>query len=456
MLKMLLKKCMVAVIMMVYCGPLFSGQSIAPFKPGERIVFLGDSITQMGMYIGYMQLFYGLRHPGSKNEFVNGGILGECAADGIVRLNYDVMIKNPDRIFIMFGMNDVGRDNYRNNPPDDNDLKKRQESLARYENQLTALVDKIAASGKPSVLITSTPYDQYNKLKCENLPGCNEPGLRQCAEIVKRLASEKRLDCIDLHSPMTELLIKSPGTLICGTDRIHPGSAGHMLMAALILKACGETPEVAACSIDVKEKDCVCRNAAVDDLQITPEKVSFTYSPGALPFPRSVARGIANIYPFTANLNVEELRIAGLARGEYELKAGGKVIGSFTADQLRQGINLALLDTPSQQISEAAAKIAGQLVDAESQLRYLQLGEKIIRKEGGNPDNLQEGFAVLDNYLQKQQKSPWYNFTEKTVNFYKTNKPRQARLMESVGKYRQQLRAVRPLSFHIEITQSAR
>ena len=39
--------------------------SVAPFAPGERVTFLGDSITHGGLYHVYLQLFWDLRFPGS-------------------------------------------------------------------------------------------------------------------------------------------------------------------------------------------------------------------------------------------------------------------------------------------------------------------------------------------------------------------------------------------------------
>lgn len=449
--KQFFKKCALTAIMAASVYTLSGGGPIPCLQSNERIVFLGDSITQMGTYIGDLQLFYALRRPGCCPEFINGGILGECVSDGIARLDYDIMSKQPDRIFVMFGMNDVGRDNYRNQPPGDSDLAKRAECLERYQKQLALLADQIKASGKMPVLMTSTPYDQYTPLKSENLPGCNDPGLKQCAQAVKNIAREKQLACIDLHQPMTELLIKSAGKPLCGLDRIHPGPPGHLLIAALILQACGESPEVAAVTVDTEPKTYVCRNAKIGNLQITPEKISFIYEPEALPFPRAVADEIAGIYPFADKLNMETLRITGLADNRYVLRADGQTIGNFSGQEFKHGINLALLATPSQRIAGTAAEITTRLVATENELRYLKLGEKIIRREGGQVEPLQAGFDTLDNYLQKQQGSIWYNFAEKTVNFYKTNKPRQAELTEKDEALRQQLRAVRPSRFTIEI-----
>ena len=46
------------------------------------------------------------------------------------------------------------------------------------------------------------------------------------------------------------------------------------------------------------------------------------------------------------SLNRQPLRVKGLARGNYRLRIDGEAAGSFSADQLASGINLAELSTP--------------------------------------------------------------------------------------------------------------
>jgi hypothetical protein len=48
----------------------------------------------------------------------------------------------------------------------------------------------------------------------------------------------------------------------------------------------------------------------------------------------------------TNEINREPLRIVGLKRGIYVLKIDGEMIGTFNNDELTDGVNLAILDTP--------------------------------------------------------------------------------------------------------------
>ena len=52
------------------------------FKPNDRIVFLGDSITEQYQYSTYMELFLTTRYPEGKFTFLNAGIGGDTAHGG--------------------------------------------------------------------------------------------------------------------------------------------------------------------------------------------------------------------------------------------------------------------------------------------------------------------------------------------------------------------------------------
>jgi hypothetical protein len=55
----------------------------------------------------------------------------------------------------------------------------------------------------------------------------------------------------------------------------------------------------------------------------------------------------------TEALNQEPLKVSGLKEGNYTLQIDGKPVGTFSAADLAQGINLAILDTPmAQQAAE--------------------------------------------------------------------------------------------------------
>ena len=51
-----------------------ASQRISKFKDGERVVFLGNSITDGGHYHSYIWLYYMTRFPNRDVHFYNAGI----------------------------------------------------------------------------------------------------------------------------------------------------------------------------------------------------------------------------------------------------------------------------------------------------------------------------------------------------------------------------------------------
>lgn len=212
------------------------------FAPGERVAFVGDSITHAGKYIAFLQMRLIEKFPDNPPKLFNCGVNGDTAASVLEtrRLEWDVRSLRPDRIFVMLGMNDIRRSLWRTAEPDsDENAQSRMTAVADYERNLRKLLDALRTNDVDIVLMTPTPYDQYGEFDDKALLSCNEPGLAQCAEIVRRIGMEKNLPVVELYEPLTAMLKHFPDSRLCGDDRVHPGDVGHSLIAAHILTECG-------------------------------------------------------------------------------------------------------------------------------------------------------------------------------------------------------------------------
>src|SRR5579864_9601961 len=76
------------------------------FKKGDRIVFLGDSITEQFQYSSYIELYLTTRFPKWSLTFLNAGIGGDTARGGASRFDTHVLAEKPTAVTIDFGMND--------------------------------------------------------------------------------------------------------------------------------------------------------------------------------------------------------------------------------------------------------------------------------------------------------------------------------------------------------------
>src|SRR5258708_10507326 len=78
------------------------------FKPNDRVLFLGDSITEQYQYSTDIELSLTTRFPQWKLTFINAGISGDSAQGGKNRFKDHVLAEKPTAITINFGMNDGG------------------------------------------------------------------------------------------------------------------------------------------------------------------------------------------------------------------------------------------------------------------------------------------------------------------------------------------------------------
>ena len=116
-------------------------------KTGDRVVFLGDSITQAGAgpkgYVSVFRQVVESKMAGQKIEVLGAGISGNKVPDLQARLQNDVLDKKPDLVVIYIGINDVWHSqNGRGTPRD------------QYEMGLHELINKIQKTGARVALCT--------------------------------------------------------------------------------------------------------------------------------------------------------------------------------------------------------------------------------------------------------------------------------------------------------------
>jgi lysophospholipase L1-like esterase len=192
-------------------------------KDGQKIAFLGDSITQMGQDgLGYCQLVIsGLKANGVGATMVRAGISGHTSRDMLARVERDVINKKPDWMTLSCGVNDVwhGAGGV---------------VLDKYKENITAIVDKVTAAGIKVVILTSTMIG-------EDQPNGNNQKLVAYNDFLKSLAAERKFPLADLNADM-QATIKDfgphQGNLLT-RDGVHMNGFGDVMMASGVLKAFG-------------------------------------------------------------------------------------------------------------------------------------------------------------------------------------------------------------------------
>lgn len=196
--------------------------------PTKRVCFFGDSITCAGVYIKELEQRYLDKGYGDdKIEFYNSGVPGDSAGDGLKRIEECVLTYKPDVVFVMFGMNDIGRNFYVKAHYCDDDEIQRSKYIGLYKERMTLIANKLSESGAEVVLCTPTPFDDVSEPTLE----CNL-GLEKCAEIVRNLAKEKKFKLVDHFKNMGNLRTEKYWGK---NDPVHPNELGHHVMAESLM-----------------------------------------------------------------------------------------------------------------------------------------------------------------------------------------------------------------------------
>ena len=210
-----------AAVSVVISAPVVRGADL-PVKEGQKIAFMGDSITQAGAAPnGYIRLVIGgLEAAGVKTTAIPAGISGHKSNQMLERLQRDVLSKKPDWMTLSCGVNDVWHG--ANGVP-----------LDQYKVNITKIVDRCQAAGIKVMILTSTMIG-------EDEPNANNQKLATYNEFLRALAKEK--DCLlaDLNADMQTAIAASKdkkGGRLLTSDGVHMNPEGNKMMAAGVLKA---------------------------------------------------------------------------------------------------------------------------------------------------------------------------------------------------------------------------
>jgi lysophospholipase L1-like esterase len=198
-------------------------------KKGEKIVFLGDSITQAGVgpkgYVTLIKNHFADEKKERGIEVIGAGISGNKVPDLQRRLEKDVLAKKPTLVVIYIGINDVwhGENDPAKGTPKD-----------KFEAGLKEIIGKIKDAGGRVVICTPTVIG-------EKKPGTNklDAQLDEYAEISRKVAKETGMPLCDLRKAFQDYLTKNnaedkdKGVLT--SDRVHLNDAGNKLVAETIL-----------------------------------------------------------------------------------------------------------------------------------------------------------------------------------------------------------------------------
>jgi lysophospholipase L1-like esterase len=317
-------------------------------KSADRVVFYGDSITDQRLYTTFTETFVVTRFPTMNVTFTHSGWGGDRVTGGgggpiDVRLERDVFPYRPTVVSIMLGMNDGSY---------------RAFDKALYDTYCQGMAHivqslKDHAPGVRITLIEPSPYDDVTR--SPNFQGGYNEVLVKYGECLLELGAMDNLLVADLNTAVVAALRRANAAdpqqaakLI--PDRVHPGAGGHLLMSAELLKAWKAPALVSSVTIDaVAGKSSEVKNASVTGVK-NETSLQWDETEKALPMALDLKDKLVKLAidssDYLDRLDQEELRVTGLKAGNYALTIDGVDAGTYAAEDLAKGINLAAFDTP--------------------------------------------------------------------------------------------------------------
>ena len=217
-----------------------------------KVVFLGDSITEAGVYDNEVGVISGdtliyPKHSGFitllKNdieddiELIGKGVSGDKVSNLLERYKEDVLSLNPDIVFIYIGINDVWHKYDFGTGTD----------ILFYENGLRKIITDIKSNGARVVLCTPTvigenkgEFTLVNKFKDIETMEIMNGDLDAYSDVIRKLSSELDTDLVDLRKIFVNYILENnPNNEPAGIttyDGVHLNDLGNKLIADEMLK----------------------------------------------------------------------------------------------------------------------------------------------------------------------------------------------------------------------------
>ena len=209
------------------------------FEHLDRIVFAGDSVTDMGSaqpvgeglfdnvgkgYVRVLENMFATYYPEIFLRVTNSGTSGNTSRDLLARFDRDVVDLKPDWVSICIGINDVWRQF------DSPAIIPRHVYPDEYERNVETMIEKVKGSVKGIFILS--PYiieplrDDMMRKKMD-----------EYVEICRKLAQKHGCIFVDFQK-MYEDYCKIRHSSYIAWDRIHPNQIGATLMAKEFLKYC--------------------------------------------------------------------------------------------------------------------------------------------------------------------------------------------------------------------------
>ncbi len=190
----------------------------------KKVLFFGDSITQAGVKPGGYIIKIGelVAKDGLTDQFelIGSGIGGNKVYDLFLRMEEDVLSKNPDVVLIYVGVNDVWHKRTYGTGTD----------ADKFEKFYTAIIEKLQAKNIKVILCTPAAIGEKTDFSNE-LDG----DLNKYSTIIRSLAEKNKLPLVDLRKSFLDynkqFNTDNKESGILTSDKVHLNEQGNKFVA---------------------------------------------------------------------------------------------------------------------------------------------------------------------------------------------------------------------------------
>jgi lysophospholipase L1-like esterase len=308
-------------------------------RPGDRLAICGDSITEQKRYSRIMETYLTVAWPEWKISTRQFGWGGEQASGFLKRMTNDVLRFHPTVATTCYGMNDH---HYR---PYEAAIG------AAYASNMTGIVLAFKSAGTRTVV---------------GAPGCmglGKPGWSG----MQGTPEERNINLCTLRN-IDIVLARAEGTefadvfwdmyraqffarqwygtnyALAGKDSVHPGWAGHLVMAYAFLKALDVPGDIGTFSVDLARNKATASEGhevvSFQDGVLTIKSARYPFCAGGSADNEDSIRSGMALVPFNQEFNRLLLRVKGGKAKSYQI-TWGATSRTYSARELKKGVNLA-------------------------------------------------------------------------------------------------------------------
>jgi isoamyl acetate esterase len=195
-----------------------------------KVIFFGDSITQAGVqqggYVVRIDSMCMKENKSDRYEFSGAGIGGNKVYDLYLRMEKDVLEKQPDVVVIYIGVNDVWHKSSSGTGTD----------ADKFEKFYQAIIDKLKGAGIKMILCTPAAIGEKT-----DFSNPQDGDMNHYSNIIRTIAKRNSLPLVDLRKAFLDYNLKNnkenKDRGILTTDRVHLNAAGNQLVADEMWKA---------------------------------------------------------------------------------------------------------------------------------------------------------------------------------------------------------------------------